>query len=574
MGKLANDVAGSGRSLSGGALSGGVAANAATTGWPDDSVVSVRDLLTLSAFAGTRVVAGSGGLDRVVDRANIMEVPDIVPWVKPHELLLTTGYPLRDAPQGLAGLVGALDDAGVAALAVKLRRYLDELSADMLAEADRRGFPVLLLPDDVGFDDLLNAVLSDVLNRQSAILERSESVHRALVSVLLDGGGLDDLVRELHALTGDLTFVTTPDGRLLAAAGDDATAVLTTDTLCTDSGRFRSERFAGGAHELNGLAVAVVPVLAARTDHGRLVVLRSGRRFNRGDMHALERAAAVVALAITKSVAVQAVEAKYRGDFVRDVLLGRAGSAESVIDHFTSLGWDVARPLAVVVAALDPSALADLSRDEARTAQDRFAAAWMNVVGRHDRAAPVVGFAAEVVTLVGVPRDGTPRAVVDALVQQVSGDGGGGRRTFATGVSRVTRDPTGIAGGYEQARRAVHVGRQLQGPGSVAHFDDLGAFRLLSLIDDVNELGNFVSEVLHELAAETDPEAADLRQTLRTLLDTNLNVAETSRQLHFHYNTLRYRIAKLERIVGPFTQDPDLQLDLSLALRVLQMKDG
>ena len=137
----------------------------------------------------------------------------------------------------------------------------------------------------------------------------------------------------------------------------------------------------------------------------------------------------------------------------------------------------------------------------------------------------------------------------------------------------MVRDVAGIPAGYEQARRAAQVGRQLKGPSAVAHFDDLGAFRLLSLVADVDELRSFVREVLGELAVEGDAEAEDMRATLRVLLDTNLNVAETSRRMHFHYNTLRYRITKLERMLGPFVSDPDLQLDLALALRVLQMQN-
>ena len=275
-------------------------------------------------------------------------------------------------------------------------------------------------------------------------------------------------------------------------------------------------------------------------------------------------------------MAVQAVEAKYRGDFVREVLLDRAGADDVVVDHFASLGWDVDRRLVVVVAGLDSNGQPDEARADTRTAQERFANAWANVVSRHDRTAPVVGFAQEVVALIGIPDGAEARPIVDQLVHAVSGDGGGGRRSFATGVSRlIDQSPQGIAAGYEQARRSVHVGRQLQGTGAVAHFDDLGAFRLLSLIEDVNELRNFVNEVLGDARPRDRPRgsrhAGHAAGSARHQLQRRRDVAAAALPLQHACAT---GSASWRRWSGPFITDPDLQLDLALALRVMQMRKG
>jgi purine catabolism regulator len=495
----------------------------------------VREVLGVSTLAGARVLAGAGGLDRVVRRLNVMEVPDILPWVKPHELLLTTGYPLRHNPDALAGLVAELDARGLAALAIKLHRYLDAVPPEMLAEADRRGFPIIEFPAGVGFDDVLNEVLSELLNRQAAVLARSEEVHRALVSVVLEGGGLTDLAAELARILAGPVLITDPAGRVVARAGE-ATSPDATST--------------------------VVPIVAGRVDHGRIVAF-SRVPLTDADVHGLERAATVAALAITKQLAVAAVESKYRADFLRDLLTGRVEDVPGAVAYARSFGWDLDRPMVVVVAELDPVAA---GRPGARPVRERFASAWQSVVRSRDRSAPVVGFNDEVVTLLGVPPDGDVDKLVTELDRRVPGE-----NSYSLGVSRVAGAAAELPVAYEQARKAIRIGRRLHGDGARASFDSLGVHRLIALIPDTAELRGFVDEVLGGLAAD-DAETADLRHTLEVLLDTNCNVAQAARRLHFHYNTLRYRIMKLERLVGPFTTVPSLRLDLALALRVLELR--
>ena len=87
---------------------------------------------------------------------------------------------------------------------------------------------------------------------------------------------------------------------------------------------------------------------------------------------------------------------------------------------------------------------------------------------------------------------------------------------------------------------------------------------------DPAELQAFATDVLGPLVAPTT-EATDLRETLQVLLDTNFNVAEAARLQFFHYNTMRYRVGKLERLLGPLSTDPHLRLDAAVALRVLDL---
>ncbi|MEP6815654.1 MAG: helix-turn-helix domain-containing protein [Marmoricola sp.] len=424
----------------------------------------------------------------------------------------------------------------------------------------------------IGPDPSLDARARDTL-------ERVDALHIALTQIVLEGGDLSQIAGELSRVLDVGVLVTSSDGRERAGAMSDRTrAALDRAGLFDPTGRFRVEQTAhAGAVVGNGQA-RMLRVVAGGADLARLVCVREDGPITPDDVRAMERASAVAALLISRQEAVTAVENKYRGDFLRDVFLGRAGQPGYILEHARGFGWDLQRPLVVAVAQLDPVTPDEqpVSQRKQRQWQERFSAAWWQVSAGVDAGVASVDFSSEVVTLLptaedaAVSPDGPAGTVVRRVVRGVAGDKGGGRRSFSVGVSRVVSNLGQLPEAYAQAQRSLEVGRRTHGRGSTTWFDQLGLHRLLALVPDPAELRAFAHDVLGDLAGATQ-EAVDLRLTLQVLLDTNFNVAEAARTQFFHYNTMRYRVGKLERLLGPLSRDPHLRLDVAVALKVLEI---
>lgn len=470
----------------------------------------------------------------------------------------------RAATQGVRALVLA----GVPA---------DRLTACRAAAA-AAGLTVLLA-DPEGADALHAHTLRLLLDEQAALLDRIDRVHRMIEQSVLTGGSLDELADHLSVLMDGAVMVTDTDGRVLvtSSTGDEELDNARRHPCFDASGRLivEDQRFGVTAEPSVGGSRAMVRIVAANTDLGRLVAFSSGRVMAEQDVTTLERAAMVAALAITRSQAVSAVESKYRAEFLRDALAGRAGRRADALAHARSLGWDIDRPMVVVVAETDEDdEQTARPAEEIRALQDRFTRAWVRTATTRDATTPVMGFSQEVVALFPIDAAATREAVmgeVTRIVTTVRGLGGGGRRTFCTGVSQPVTSIEMLPRAYEEALNAVTVGRQIHGSSAITHFDDLGTYRLLALIPDTAALRRFVRDTLKELADDT-AEAAEHRRTLGLLIDTNMNVAESARRLFIHYNTLRYRIGRLEQLLGPFVSDAELRITLAMALRIHGMR--
>ena len=235
--------------------------------------------------------------------------------------------------------------------------------------------------------------LEQIVEQQAALLEREDEVHRVLVRIVLAGGALAELGDAVAGLLRGRRrrhHHRRPGARHRRRRRPRSSAPApSTASTAPAASLVESEPVGPRDAEAPGSTRAFVKIVAGASDHGLLGAFSPERPLTAADVHLLERAATVAALAITKEQAVAAVEGKYRAEFLRDALAGRAGEPADAVSHAASLGWDIARPMVVVVAETDENdEETTRSADEVRSLQERFVRAWVQAVRARDTSVP------------------------------------------------------------------------------------------------------------------------------------------------------------------------------------------
>ncbi|MBV8282931.1 MAG: PucR family transcriptional regulator ligand-binding domain-containing protein, partial [Candidatus Eremiobacteraeota bacterium] len=187
----------------------------------------MQDALAVESLRQATVVAGERGLEHEVRWAHVIDMPDPVPWVRPGQLLLTTGFAWPKSAADQRAQIAALAKAGLAAMALAVPRYLEHFPHVAKDEADRHGLPLLEIPFEVPFAQITEELHRAIIAEQYRVIERSEEIHRELTLAATRGSNLRELARTLGELIWRSVTFEDPDGKLLAyyASGDEDDAV-------------------------------------------------------------------------------------------------------------------------------------------------------------------------------------------------------------------------------------------------------------------------------------------------------------------------------------------------------------
>jgi purine catabolism regulator len=490
----------------------------------------VRSVVAMSGLH-LRRVAGPDGHDRPVRWVAVSELEDPTPFLDGGELLLSTGMRLPAAgAEAFDAFVRRLVEAEVAAFGLGIGLTHEAMPTDLVAAADRHGLPLLEVPATTAFISVSKAVSAALGVEELEAITRAFEAQRDLTRAALAPDGSAVVAARLARHIAGWTLVLDGSGEVLHAAPGDM--------------RARAAEVAGGLHDeveaLRGRgllasssvgdadgSVGLHPLGARGKVRGFLAV-GTPRPLDRTAQSVVAVAVSLLSLAVEQDGPVTDGPGAVRAATVR-LLLAGADPADLPLD---AIGWQWLRtgPLRVLVVGGSAEQLSSCLRA-------------LEPDGATSRAVALDGD-----HLLVVVRDDPEQVAALATALGALRAGGSGPVPVAD-----------LALGRRQAAQALAGGRT---PG-LHWYGQLAADGMLAALDTDAARG-----VADALLAPLEGRKGDLVRSLASWLGHHGQWDTAAAELGVHRHTLRYRMRRVEELLGRSLDDPDLRAELWLALRV------
>src|ERR1700704_2236083 len=330
---------------------------------------TVREAMRFHPFASAKLVAGANGLDRSIEWVRAMETPEVQP--RAGDLIFTTGFPIKDNPEGQIRLIAKIAESEGAGLVVRPHPYMRKLPPEMITEADRLNVPLFTVGVDVQFIDLMAPLLERIINAEHWRLKRSIEIHRRFTDIVLDGKGVNEICRTLAELLESAVTIEDASFHLLAHAGPSGDPHRK-ETILRQGTPHRvlfAPRIQRMLREVEAKRAPVkvppfphvgmsrerliAPILAANQVLGYISVLDHPPHNEELAFMAIEQAALVLALAVAKERELSEVEGRVRGEFLEDLLHGTYGDEAAAQRRARHLGYPLHGSHIVMLVDID-----------------------------------------------------------------------------------------------------------------------------------------------------------------------------------------------------------------------------
>lgn len=512
----------------------------------------------LKQFPDFKILTGKNNLQENITTVSVMDAPDIYEWMKGGEFLITSGYSFRNNPLYLLKLVSELHKKNVTALGIKMERFIDRLPKEVIDLCNKLNFLIIDIPYSYAFTDIINPVLSNIVNEQATKLEISNNIHSTFTNIVINEEGIDKIIKEIsEILLTDIAFINLEFKKIYIHSNDLS---------------FVENVNSKQLHELLN-TYYTYKVEYNHKLYGYIIMNTSLEiKLNSLQNITLEHASTVLKLEIQKEISQKQIEQKYRDEFLQDLIFNNIKTIEEVHTRASRYGWRFNKGLLVLIVDIDDYKKSLVSNkinlDNLRNTILKYS---KSILKSNYIKTNYTIYSDMIVFLIEPTNNFTPEFMSNLINLSETIKNYIQKNTDFTvtiGIGSYQENITKTYKSFLEARNSIEIGRTIQGNNKIHIYNNLNIYKILLKISSSEDGISFFNNILNPLLEYDNNNNSNLLLTITELINNDWNLKSTSKILFIHYNTILYRFNKICELLNIDLKTREEKFKLELAIKL------
>lgn len=547
--------------------------------------ITVKEAMESYGLGCCKLLGGAGGIGHIISVTGSMEIPDIRGWLRKNQLLITTGYALKEDPKGLLQLIQDLHDEDCSGLAIKTR-FIGHIPQKAINLANKLKLPLLEIPEQIPFEELTRQLRRALNDEYSRLLDISQRIHQTFLDQELMGGGFENLAKTLCQFIQGSICITNTDLSTIASAkySDDESNLSLQDFkqiiqdhdkdfIEFEKARELENTFTYPTLHKNRKLYLFVRKIIFRNDIKGFIFIMTQRPTDELGIIAINHAAIIGALEFSKLYAIQDQNRVIENQLFTDILSDNSNSEENLIYRSNYLHWPKP-PLNLCVFDIKNFAalVANYSEIELQSLKIKIRNLLNDNLGKYDPSIVIINMNDSFYCLFSAKEIQTD---IQSILRKITGKIKKDFQISAmVGVECDVQKYSDIARAYQDVRDAVTICRCNKSFGNICFIKDCKLEQMVLHLKQEPQLSKYVDETMVKLAEYDKKNKSEFLSTLSVFLDNMGNRSKTANILFIHRNTLAYRLKRIERILSCNLSDSNTLFACNLALRLYLYRSG
>ena len=292
-------------------------------------------------------------------------------------------------------------------------------------------------------------------------------------------------------------------------------------------------------------------------------------------MNALERMAEMTALWIKRErIAIEAEE-KLSGRFLEELLSGKKEEQQSLYERFIRIGYDLTKPHYVMYIEIEQKDIeSDLNTENATKDVAMIKNSLVNYFNQDKKEFNqnyiLFSMKANILQVIISKellelKQMTIKHYTEGIFRLVPNQ----THNIYVGVSDVTATIHDFSDVMNESKKAVELAKFQQKESTITYTSELGHMSLLLNARNPEQLNQYALDKLYPLIEYDENYDSSLLYTLYSYSQNEFNLHKTARNIHISISGMRYRIQKIEELLGKELTDSNFRFEIQLALYTL-----